>query len=270
MKFKLQTLITCTLPSHQFLIKPHIKLHCNILSFLVSTYVVCERLSVMHKQVSGWTVNFCSNKFSRKPLSGISDQKAPPPQWKTSDLRWPKFTLEYPPPPPENWNLAISWHFEYFQFWHPTPCPPPKLKFSHLLALWVFSVLAFLGVGYQNWKCQFSHFAIPPKKFEILSIFSFGTLPPPPPERLAIREIVCGDSSVSPVDTTRCHCEPSHMFSALEITLCYIQRGEEWLMPGLHQLEPVNEDLLYIGVVWISPELACKDEFHDLSSNRSL
>ena len=36
--------------------------------------------------------------FSRKPLSGISDQKAPPPPFrKTSDLRWPKFTPKYPP-----------------------------------------------------------------------------------------------------------------------------------------------------------------------------
>ena len=41
------------------------------LASLVSTYVVCERLSVMHKQVSvhiPQTVNFVS-KFSRKPLS---------------------------------------------------------------------------------------------------------------------------------------------------------------------------------------------------------
>ena len=121
---------------------------------LVSTYVVCERLSVMHKQVSGWTVNFCPNSpespflefQTRKPhtpsqmknfrfemtkvYSGIPPppneklqiwddqsllQNTPPkwkyfrfemtkvysgipPKWKTSDLRWPKFTLEYPPP----------------------------------------------------------------------------------------------------------------------------------------------------------------------------
>ena len=177
---------------------------------LVSTYVVCERLSVMHKQVCVQLTSISKflSKFSRKGLSGISDQKAPPPneklqiwddqsllrnippnekfqiwddqsllqntppqmknfrfemtkiyskilppQWKTSDLRWPKFTPKYPPkmknfrfemtkvyseirppqwktsdlrwpkftskypPPPENWNLAISWHFEYFHFW---------------------------------------------------------------------------------------------------------------------------------------------------------
>ena len=93
----------------------------------------------MHKQVCvhiPQTVKFVS-KFSRKPLSGISDQSAPPneklqiwgdqsllrntpppmknfrfemtkvysripsppPKWKTSDLKWPKFTPEYLPPP---------------------------------------------------------------------------------------------------------------------------------------------------------------------------
>ena len=56
----------------------HLSFKTLLIPWLVSTYVVCERLSVMHKQVSGWTVNFLS-KFSRKPLTGISDQKAPPP-----------------------------------------------------------------------------------------------------------------------------------------------------------------------------------------------
>ena len=64
--------------------------------FLVFTYVVCEKLTVMHLQVSGWTVNFGPN-FPESPFSGIEDQKAPPPFWKTSDLGWPKFTPEYPP-----------------------------------------------------------------------------------------------------------------------------------------------------------------------------
>ena len=66
----------------------------------------------MHKQVSGWTVNFGPTfpdqsllrntpppilenfRFGMtKIYSGI-----PPPFWKTSDLGWPKFTPEYPPP----------------------------------------------------------------------------------------------------------------------------------------------------------------------------
>ena len=37
-----------------------------------------------------------------KVYSGI-----PPQKWKTSDLRWPKFTPEYPPPPPQNEKLQI-------------------------------------------------------------------------------------------------------------------------------------------------------------------
>ena len=90
--------------------------------------------TVMHKQVSGWTVNF-GPIFSRIALSGIEDQNTPlptiwenftfgmtkvysgipphfrklqiwndqsllrntPPFRKTSDLGWPKFTPEYPP-----------------------------------------------------------------------------------------------------------------------------------------------------------------------------
>ena len=90
---------------------------------LVST---CERLSVMHKQVS---VQLTSNskflsKFSRKPLSGISDQRAP--QWKTSDSRWPKFTPKYPSP---NGKLQI-WDDQ--SLLRNTPPPLPKWKTSDL------------------------------------------------------------------------------------------------------------------------------------------
>ena len=67
---------------------------CTLL--LVSTYVVCERLSVMHKQVSGWTVNFCPNSPD-SPFLEFQTRKPLPPFRKTSDLRWPKFTLKYPP-----------------------------------------------------------------------------------------------------------------------------------------------------------------------------
>ena len=89
---------------------------------LVSTYVVCERLSVMHKQVCGWTVNFPESPFlefqTRKP------PPPPPPFRKTSDLRWPKFTPEYPPP---FWKTSdLRWpkftpeyppHFGKLQIW---------------------------------------------------------------------------------------------------------------------------------------------------------
>ena len=51
--------------------------------------------TVMHKQVSGWTVNFCPNS----PVYPFLELKTriPPPFWKTSDLGWPMFTPEYPP-----------------------------------------------------------------------------------------------------------------------------------------------------------------------------
>ena len=52
--------------------------------------------TVMHKQVSGCTVNFGPN-FPESPFLESQTRKAPPPFWKTSDLGWPKFTPEYPP-----------------------------------------------------------------------------------------------------------------------------------------------------------------------------
>ena len=53
--------------------------------------------TVMHKQVSGWTVNFGPN-FPEYPFLELKT-RIPPPFRKTSDLGWPKFTLEYPPAP---------------------------------------------------------------------------------------------------------------------------------------------------------------------------
>ena len=75
--------------------------------------------TVMHKQVSGRTVNF-GPKFSRpKVYSGIS----PPPFRKTSDLGWPKFTPEYPPIS-ENFRFGMTKvysgippHFGKLQIW---------------------------------------------------------------------------------------------------------------------------------------------------------
>ena len=77
------------------------------------------------------------SKFSRSPFLEFQTRK-PPPNWKTSDLRWPKFTLEYPPQteklqiwddqsllqntPPPNWKTSdLRWP----KF---TPEYPPKLK----------------------------------------------------------------------------------------------------------------------------------------------
>ena len=55
--------------------------------------------TVMHKQVSGCTVNFGPN-FPESPFLELKTRKPPPPPpfQKTSDLGWPKFSPEYSPP----------------------------------------------------------------------------------------------------------------------------------------------------------------------------
>ena len=90
-----------------YILATDIDIGSDYLTNLVSTYVVCERLSVMHKQVSGWTVNFCPNS-PESPFLEFQTRK-PPPQWKTSDLRWPKFTPEYPPSPNEKNEKLQIW-----------------------------------------------------------------------------------------------------------------------------------------------------------------
>ena len=113
----------------------------------------------MHKQVSGWTVNFGPN-FPESPFLELKTRTPPPPDFrklqiwddqsllqntppphfgklqiwddqsllrntppfrKTSDLGWPKFTPEYPPP-----------HFRKLQIWDDQSLlrnnPPPILE----------------------------------------------------------------------------------------------------------------------------------------------
>ena len=65
-------------------------------SWLVSTYVVCERLSVMHEPAG--LVEILVQILQNTPILNL----VPP-----SPL----------PPPKKNWNLGRSWHFKTFQFW---------------------------------------------------------------------------------------------------------------------------------------------------------
>ena len=62
-----------------------------VVLFSLHTHSVWET-TVMHQQVSGWTVNFGPNFLDQSLL-----RNTPPPFGKTSDLGWPKFTPEYPP-----------------------------------------------------------------------------------------------------------------------------------------------------------------------------
>ena len=98
--------------------------------------------TVMHKQVSGWTVNFSPN-FPESPFLELKTRSPPPPPPPfrvTSDLGWPKFTLEYPPPP--FWKTSdLGWpkftleyppYFGKLQIWDDQSLlqntPPPHFR----------------------------------------------------------------------------------------------------------------------------------------------
>ena len=137
----------------------------EINTFLVSTYVVCERLSVMHKQVSvhiPQTVNFCPNS-PESPFLEFQTRKPLPQKWKTSALRWSKFTPEYPP----NEKLRFEMTKVYSGI-------PPQMKTSDF-----------------RWP-KFTPEYLPNQKLQIWDDQSL-LQNTPPPHRLAILEIVCGD-----------------------------------------------------------------------------
>ena len=121
---------------------------------LVSTHVVCERLSVMQGLPQYGMANLCS-KFLECPYSSISGMlvwTTTLPQKKkiwadlgTLDLSWSRAA------PTPNEKLGRSWHFGFELVWS-TPLPP-KMK------IW-----ADLGTLYLSW---------------------FGVPPPPKNENLA-------------------------------------------------------------------------------------
>ena len=76
-----------------------------------------------------------------------------PPNWNLA-ISWhfEYFHFWHLPPPP-NWDLPISWHFEYFQFWHPTPTP--KMKNFRFEITKVYSGIAPLkawNAGDRMWR----------------------------------------------------------------------------------------------------------------------
>ena len=98
---------------------------------LVSTYVVCERLSVKHK-----LAGVVENLVQKSQFTLFSDlvPRIPPPPRKLKFrqiLAFQDFSPltcgEYPPPPPppEHWNLGRSWHFKTFHLWLVENTPPP-------------------------------------------------------------------------------------------------------------------------------------------------
>ena len=133
--------------------------HTPLVYSLISLHIRSMwETTVMHKQVSGWTVNFGPN-FPESPFLELKTRKPPPPSphfgkhqiWddqslprntpppenfrfgmtkvysgippppmKTSDLGWPNFTPEYPPPILENFKFGMTKVYSGIP-----PCPPP-------------------------------------------------------------------------------------------------------------------------------------------------
>ena len=89
--------------------------------FLVSTYVVCERLSVMHEPAG--VVEILVQILQNTPYSEIQFQNTPPPPENENSQRVQVREFQNTPPP--NWNLGRSWHFKTFQFQN---TPPLKIE----------------------------------------------------------------------------------------------------------------------------------------------
>ena len=88
---------------------------------------------------------------------------------------------EYPPPP-ENWNLGITWHFMTFQFWPVENTPPPPQNWN-LGISWHFMTFQFWPVENtppppppENWNLGISW------HFMTFQFWPVENTPPPPPE----------------------------------------------------------------------------------------
>ena len=183
--------------------------------------------TICDAQAGFWLNSKFLSKFSRKPFSGISDQKAPSPPWKTSDLGWPKFTPKYPPPKLKNFRFGMTKVYsEIPPQWKTSDLRWPKLL-RNTPPNWKTSDLGWpklLQNTPPNWKTSDTKCTpkYPPteklqiwddqsvlrntpnlQKFQIwddqsllwndLGWPKFTLEYTPLPNRLAIREIVCGD-----------------------------------------------------------------------------
>ena len=93
--------LQCDFPSHKNAIWEKKK-------FLVSLHIRSVWETICDAWAGFFTHSKFVSKFSREPLSGISDQRAPSPS-----------------PPPRKLKFRQSWHFE---FWLLQSTPPPPLK----------------------------------------------------------------------------------------------------------------------------------------------
>ena len=145
-----------------------------LLCLLVSTYVVCERLSVMHEPAR--VVEILVQILQNTPILKYSF-RIPRQKWKLSESPSPSFRIPPPqmkfrqilavfsfqfqntqpsPPPLEKWNLGRSWHFKTFQFsvseYPPTTSAPPPRNTNNQRV--------------QVWEFQNTHFRIPISEYQ--------------------------------------------------------------------------------------------------------
>ena len=147
----------------------------------------------MHKQVSvqfTQTVNFCPNS-PESPF--LEFQTREPPQWKTSDLRWSKFTPKYPPPHEklQIWDdqsllrNTPQWKTSDLRSPKFTPKSPPMKNFRFEMT----KVYSEIPPKWKTSDLRWPKFTpkYPPMKnfrFEMAKVYS--KIPPPPNEKLQI------------------------------------------------------------------------------------
>ena len=193
----------------------------QFLRLLVSTYVVCERLSVMHEPAG--VVEILVQIRQNTPILKYSFRIPPPPKIKiVRDLGTLTFQFQntpHPPPPhPKNWNLGRSWHFDFSvseyppqnencqRSWHfdfsVSEYPPtPKMKIVRDLGTLTFQFQNTprspppptpdnWNLG-RSWHFDFSvsQYPLPPRKWKLseilpLWLFSFRIPPLPPPRKI--------------------------------------------------------------------------------------
>ena len=194
--------------------------------------------TVMHKQVSGWTVNFGPN-FPESPFLELKTRKPPPhfgklqiwddqsllqntpPFWKTSDLGWPKFTPEYPPPFQKTSDLGWP------KF---TPEYPPPISENFRFGMTkVYSGIPPHFQKLQIWDDQ-SLLRNTPPNFGKLQIWDDQSLlrnTPPPPNENCQRVQVRDFQNTESYYMWRLY--PTRITTSFYICPCYVNKIPTWL-----------------------------------------
>ena len=140
--------------------------------WLFSLHIHSMWETICDAQAGFWLNSKFLSKFSRKPLSGISDQKAPPPNEKLQI--WDDQSLLWNTPQMKNFRFEMTKVYSGI-------LPPPQMVWNSRKGL--------------SGDCKvYSRIPPPPVKWKTSDLrWPKFTPESPPPRRLAILEIVCGD-----------------------------------------------------------------------------